>query len=428
MRYVPVPGAAPRPMLPRFLLLLLFVVALLTAAARYVHRRLCLVLGLGSRGRRIVAVVFGTAILVAVAARALEGRVPSELLAPFGLAAFALVLGLIIVSVLLGALDLARLEWRLAMRALARIAAGRTAPAKARTVRQQVAAATRREFLARASASTAVVVGAGLSAYGTFVGRNELVLERVAVPVAGLSPKLEGYVIVQLSDVHLGLFVSNARLRQAERLVRAAEPDLLVLTGDMIDSDVREAERLSRFVQSLGGVARHGIVAIPGNHDYYAGIDETLAALERGGARVLRNGGQLIGQPAEGFVLLGVDDLWARRSDPRSRGPDLDAAMAAVRELEALPRILLCHNPAFFRQAAGRVALQLSGHVHGSQVNMGTALTSLVIGHPWVSGLYSLRGSRLYVSRGFGTAGPPTRLGSPPEVTRIVLTPADARG
>jgi uncharacterized protein len=415
-------------MLPRFLLLLLFVVALLTAAARYVHRRLGRVLGLGARGRRIVAVVFGAGIAVAVASRGLEGRVPSELLAWPGLAAYALVLGLLIASLLLGAFDLARLALHIARRAWARTSAGHKELAQPLAVRQQAAAATRREFVARASASTAMVVGAGLSAYGTFVGRNELALERVTIPMAGLSPRLDGYTIVQLSDVHLGVFVSNARLRQAERLVRAAAPDLLVLTGDMIDTDAREAERLTRFVHSLGGLARHGIVAIAGNHDYYAGIDQTLAALARGGATVLRNAGLLIGAPTEGFVLLGVDDLWARRSDPRSRGPDLEAAMAQVRGLEALPRILLCHNPAFFRHAAGRVALQLSGHTHGSQLNVGRTLTTLVIGHPWVSGLYSLGGSRLYVSRGFGTAGPPSRLGSPPEITRIVLTPADARG
>jgi predicted MPP superfamily phosphohydrolase len=82
----------------------------------------------------------------------------------------------------------------------------------------------------------------------------------------------------------------------------------------------------------------------------------------------------------------------------------------------------LCHNPAYFEAAAGQVALQLSGHTHGGQFNPGIRPADWVFRHGWVAGRYESSGSQLYVNRGFGTAGPPVRLGAPPEVTRIVLT------
>jgi uncharacterized protein len=87
-----------------------------------------------------------------------------------------------------------------------------------------------------------------------------------------------------------------------------------------------------------------------------------------------------------------------------------------------MPRILLCHNPSFFAESAGRVALQLSGHTHGGQVNLGVRPADYILPGGWVAGRYDLQGSALYVNRGFGTVGPPARIGAPPEVTRIILT------
>ncbi len=170
---------------------------------------------------------------------------------------------------------------------------------------------------------------------------------------------------------------------------------------------------------------------MPGNHDYYSGIDEVIAALQGGGARVLRNAGCVIGDGGGGFALLGVDDLWAgsHGHGPASRGPgtaplgpDLRRAIGMVRP--DLPRILLCHQPEFFWDAASEIQLQLSGHTHGGQVSLGYDPAGLVLPHGYVEGQYQRNGGRLYVNRGFGTAGPPARLGSAPEVSRIILTSA----
>src|SRR5690606_15611090 len=110
-------------------------------------------------------------------------------------------------------------------------------------------------------------------------------------------------------------------------------------------------------------------------------------------------------------------------------GPDLDAELATLPAVGGrlsgasdLPRILLCHHPVYFQKAAGRVALQPPGHPHGGQVHPLVRPGDWVLKNGWVAGSYHLRNSQLYVSRGFGTAGPPARIGAPPEITRIVLT------
>jgi predicted MPP superfamily phosphohydrolase len=211
------------------------------------------------------------------------------------------------------------------------------------------------------------------------------------------------------------MFVGEPELAAAEAMVRRAKPDLVVLTGDLVDHDPRYAPLLGRLVRRLAPLTRDGVVGIPGNHDHYTGVNAVLSSIERGGGRVLVNEGRVIGDPKAGFSLLGVDDVWARGA----AGPDLDRAIAMVPT--DLPRVLLCHNPVFFPDAAGHVALQLSGHTHGGQLNPGFQTVDLLMPHGYVRGLYHRGDSRLYVNRGFGTAGPPVRIGSPPEVTRVVL-------
>src|SRR5207244_2324989 len=153
--------------------------------------------------------------------------------------------------------------------------------------------------------------------------------------------------------------------------LKNARPDLIVLTGDLLDNDPRLADQLGRFVRRLTALARYGVVAIPGNHDYFAGVEAVAKAVTLAGARMLRNDALIVGDADAGFSLLGVDDVWARRE---GSGPDLERAVRALPRLAGrvapaldLPRVLLCHNPSFFAESAGQVALQLSGHTHGGQ-------------------------------------------------------------
>ena len=188
-------------------------------------------------------------------------------------------------------------------------------------------------------------------------------------------------------------------------------------TGDLVDFDSRFAAKLAAELARLA--PRDGVFAVLGNHDYYAGRAGVAKALRDAGIQLLLNEGRTIrADDGGGFALLGVDDLWASRYD--GAGPDLARAVSMVRA--DAPRILLAHQPAYFDRASGQVALQLSGHTHGGQINPGFRPTELFM--RYIAGKYERGGSMLWVNRGFGVAGPPARIGAPPEVTKIVLVAA----
>jgi predicted MPP superfamily phosphohydrolase len=262
----------------------------------------------------------------------------------------------------------------------------------------------------------AAVVGAtGLAfGWGMTVGRHGYRLREVQVRIPGLPRALDGYVIAQISDVHAGLFVGERELREGGEMIRRARPDMLVATGDLVDFDVRHAPALARALADIA--PRDGVFAILGNHDYYAGHAAVTEAVRAAGITLLVNESRMI-RPDDGggFGLVGIDDQWAPRFG--GPGPNLGAAMASLPE--HAPRILLAHQPDAFESSAGRVALQLSGHTHGGQIRP----ANLFMRGP-VAGRYDRDGSVLYVNSGFGVAGPPVRLGVPPEITRLVLLSA----
>ncbi len=402
--------------------------AALLGATAYVHRHASGVLGLAPRGRRVLGIVLAAGAAEIVVVRALRGVLPEPVVVPLGLAGSTLALALLFSAVLLGIIDLARLVATRAARLVARSGAAvepvGAAPAPGASPLDPprdaapTAPVTRRAFLGQAAAGSAMFVGGSSSIYGALLGRHDYVIETVPVVVRGLSPALDGFTIVQLSDLHLGLFAGEREMAAAEDLVRKARPDLVVVTGDVVDFDPRHAAEAGRLARRLGALAREGVAAVVGNHDYYAGVDAVTEALRASGADVLVNRGRVVGGPRGGFALLGVDDVWARRMVPGG-GPDLARALAYVPA--DLPRVLLCHNPVYFPDASGEIALQLSGHTHGGQINAIVRPAEWVLPHDYVAGLYRRGGAQLYVNRGFGTAGPPVRLGAPPEVTRIVL-------
>ncbi len=379
------------------------------------------------RGKRVLSGVLIASLAGMTLGRVLDrfaaGRVSQLVL----VSASVVQLAVLISVVLLLFVDLALLGAGLARRFSARRQKAAEPPSDDAGVPTAAAPAAvpRRAVLAQMAAGSAFLVGGGSSLYGALVGRHDYTIEELPVRLPGLSKALDGFTIVQLSDIHVGSFVGDAELEAGVEFVKRARPDLVVLTGDLIDHDPRVAERLGRFVRRLVPLAREGVTAITGNHDFYAGVDETVRALERGGAQVLRNQGRVIGG-SRGFALLGVDDVWAKRFDPQA-GPDLDRALQSLAKVDGrnvgrdLPRVLLCHNPSYFEDSAGHVDLQVSGHTHGGQVNLMVRPGELFLKNGWIAGLYERSGSKLYVNRGFGTAGPPARIGSPPEITRIVL-------
>jgi len=278
-------------------------------------------------------------------------------------------------------------------------------------------AMTRRQVVEAVSGVAIIGATGSTLGWGVVRGRHDFELVELPVRIAALPRSLDGYVIAQVSDLHGGNYIGERELDEGFELVRAAKPDLVVVTGDMVDFDTTFAPLVARKLAELA--PRDGVFACLGNHDYYAGWAKVLASMTAAGITTLVNEGTVI-RPRDhgGFALLGADDRWSGRYG--RPGPRLEDALSMVPD--ALPRILLSHQPVTVDRWPGKVALQLSGHTHGGQINPGFRPAELFM--TYVAGLYRVGGTVLYVNRGFGTVGPPSRIGAPPEVTRIVLVAA----
>jgi uncharacterized protein len=278
------------------------------------------------------------------------------------------------------------------------------------------------------------------AAYGATAGRRRYRIVTVDVPMANLPSHLDGLRIVHRSDLHIGDFMPRAAIRRAVDLANTAQPDLAVLTGDLItgERDPLEdcIEELSRLQAPLGVWGCHG------NHERWAGVEARAQALfARHGMHVLRQQCAELSWRSGAINLIGVDDQreHARPGEPSSM---LRGVERLVRR--DIPNILLSHNPDTFpRAAALGIELSLAGHTHGGQIRFALgerqwSPASLVT--PFVAGLYRLplgpegRGDGgtshpqesafLYVNRGLGTFGLPVRLGVPPEITVLMLRKA----
>ena len=230
---------------------------------------------------------------------------------------------------------------------------------------------------------------------------------------AGFDPALR---VVQVSDIHSGLFMTPARMRRYAEVVQQLRPDLFVMTGDFISNSIAY---LAPCVKEMARVeTRYGSFAVLGNHEHWHGEpEEVIAVFEAAGITVLQNAHRLLQTDRGPVALAGIDDL-------RFGKPDLEQALEGLDP--ALPTILLSHRPEIFPQAAARnITLTLAGHYHGGQVKvslLGLELSLARLLTPYPEGLYRLGGSRLYVNRGLGTVGTPVRLNAPPEITLFHLT------
>ncbi|HRU06179.1 MAG TPA: metallophosphoesterase, partial [Candidatus Brocadiia bacterium] len=234
-----------------------------------------------------------------------------------------------------------------------------------------------------------------------------------------LAPGSKPIRVVQISDLHLGLLERDGLLKRVAGAVERLEPDLLVCTGDMLDSTGAHMDGLSSTLAAIRPPL--GKFAVTGNHDYYAGLDESLAFHERSGFRVLRQESALV----DGRLrVAGVDDPAGAMTGARPR-LDEDKALPPPGPREFT--ILLKHRPGVRPHSEGRFDLQLSGHTHGGQIFPFTEFERLEYGERR-SGFFRLAdGAHLYISRGTGTWGPPLRVLAPPEVTLFVIEPDQAR-
>jgi predicted MPP superfamily phosphohydrolase len=226
---------------------------------------------------------------------------------------------------------------------------------------------------------------------------------------------LDGFRIVQITDVHIGPILGRRFAERVADCCNALEPDLVAVTGDLVDGSVRSlADEVMPFARLR---ARHGVFFVTGNHDYYSGERAWVARARELGMRVLRNERVTIGADGAAFDLAGVDD---HRGDLVRPGQREDLARALDGRDPQRPVGLLAHDPSTFRRARRHpVDLQISGHTHGGQIWPFVYLVRLVV--PWVAGHYRSGASQLYVSRGTGFWGPPMRILAPAEITEITL-------
>ncbi|MBK8479914.1 MAG: metallophosphoesterase [Proteobacteria bacterium] len=275
----------------------------------------------------------------------------------------------------------------------------------------------RRVALSRLLGGAAVAWAGGAGIFGARAARDgaRLVTRRVEVPLAGLPAALDGFRIVLLTDLHIGWSLRRAWLEEVVARVNALAPDLIAITGDLVDGSVQELRDEVAPLATLR--AAHGSFFCTGNHEYYSGAVAWCAAIEALGVRVLRNERVAIGAGAEGFDLAGIDDYSSAGMAP-GHGPDLPRALDGRDPQRAL--VLLAHQPrAIFEAARLGVGLQLSGHTHGGQIWPMTYLVRLQ--QPYVQGLVRHEGSWLYISQGTGYWGPPMRLGTIAEITELTL-------
>lgn len=275
---------------------------------------------------------------------------------------------------------------------------------------------SRRRALARGAAAVTAI---GATATASLSVANALAppdLERIDVPIKGLPAALDGFTIAQISDIHVGPTIGVELMRSLVDRINALSPDLVAVTGDLVDGTVA---RLGEHTAPLGDLkSRHGTYFVTGNHEYYSGANEWIAEMRRLGLTVLRN--ERVELDHDGAILdvLGTDD-WRAKGFIEGHGHDLKKA-AAGRD-RTRTSLLLAHQPKAIHDAAKHeIDLMICGHTHGGQLFPANILVKLI--QPYVRGLHAhTERTWIYVHKGSGYWGPPMRLAANAEIALLTL-------
>ncbi len=257
----------------------------------------------------------------------------------------------------------------------------------------------------------------GISQLKRLGQRARIELTEHKIALTGLPEAFRGLRIVQLTDIHHGLYFPEAALNLVVELTNKLDPDIVALTGDFVTRSRNYIEPVAEILSGLN--AGEGVYAVLGNHDFRVGADHISSALDRNGIEVLRNRHVMLRRRGQKLCLAGIDDFLYRADLPR--------AMRGISD--RTPTVLLSHNPAIIEDAAHMgISLVLSGHTHGGQIRL--PFLGCVYGHSeehmrFKVGRDSLRSTQIYVSRGIGTVVLPIRYGCPPEIPHFVLEPRE---
>ncbi len=271
----------------------------------------------------------------------------------------------------------------------------------------------RRKFFKKSLDIGAITTATALSGDAIYEART-VELEKVNIKIDKLQTP---YKIMQISDIHIGGLIDAAFMQEIVSRVNARKPDLVVITGDLVDIDIHRAKAPLEELRNLS--SKYGTFFIVGNHEYFHGIEKIIKRVKELDIRVLENESLYIGEEEKGFNLAGVYDLFGYRAQKFL--PDIDKALAQ-RE-NSSPTVLLAHQPKFLEEIseAQKVDLVLSGHTHGGQLLPFKLLVKLQ--QPYISGLHQhTPTTQIYVNKGTGFWGPPMRLGASAEITEINIS------
>jgi predicted MPP superfamily phosphohydrolase len=270
-------------------------------------------------------------------------------------------------------------------------------------------APSRRLFVSRVvggAVATAAVGTVGLGTYGVLNGPR---VKRITIPLAKLPRGAHGFRIAVVSDIHLGPVLGRGFAQRVVDTVNATQPDLIAVVGDLVDGSVKDLGPAAAPLAQLR--ARHGSYFVTGNHEYFSGAEQWVEEVRDLGLHPLENARTEL--PA--FDLAGVNDL---QGESEGQGPDFARALGDRDTSRAV--VLMAHQPAQIHDAVTYgVDLQLSGHTHGGQLFPGNFLAAAA--NPTVAGLDTYGDTQLYVTRGAGAWGPPTRVGAPSDITVVEL-------
>ncbi|MFJ6724353.1 metallophosphoesterase [Streptomyces sp. NPDC091281] len=276
------------------------------------------------------------------------------------------------------------------------------------------AAPSRRLFVSRVIGGAAAVAAVGTVGYGTYGVLNGPTVKRVTVPLAKLPRAAHGYRIAVVSDIHLSPVLGRGFAQKVVDTINGTQPDLIAVVGDLVDGSVKD---LGPAAAPLAGLeARDGAYFVTGNHEYFSGAEQWVEEVRRLGLLPLENARTEL----PWFDVAGVNDI---AGEDDGQGPDFAKALGDRDTARAC--VLLAHQPVQIHDAVEHgVDLQLSGHTHGGQLWPGNFIAAGA--NPTVAGLERYGDTQLYVSRGAGAWGPPTRVGAESDITVIRLASRQA--
>lgn len=268
----------------------------------------------------------------------------------------------------------------------------------------------------RIAAACIVVVSAVIAVGLGYINAAKPRVRTLDIAINGKAIPPEGIRLAVASDIHLGVIIGNSRLENMVREINRMSPDAILLVGDILDEDIAPVieQNLGKTLKGLR--AKHGVYAVTGNHEYIGGVDDAVKYLEDHGIRMLRDSAVLVNGT---FYVVGREDRSVTAFTGRRRKDLSELAEPLERDK---PLIVLDHQPFTLVEAEmNRVDLQISGHTHHGQVWPFNYITTAVYE---LSHGYKRKGdTHIYVSSGFGTWGPPVRVGTVPEILEVVIRP-----